>query len=161
MIIRPATEADADAIGAMWLELVRYHQALDDAMPTPTTDGVRRYADRIRYTLNDFQAQAYVAADGDELLGYVLGSVVDLLPDTFEEQYAGMVADIYVREARWGEGIGASLMRVMKNWFRLRGVAHYEWYVAAENPTGRAFWEQKMGGRPIMLRMRAPIEIDE
>lgn len=161
MIIRVARAGDAQTISELWRELVAHHQLLDEAMPIAADDGKQRYAERIRYTLDDFNSQVYVADDNGDLVGYVLGTVVDLLPDTFQEQTAGMVADIYVKASRRSEGIGASLMRVMKDWFRLRDVDHYEWYVAASNETGVAFWRDKMGGRPIMLRMRAPITQDE
>lgn len=158
MIIRIAHATDVDAIGALWLGLVKYHRALDTAMPVPAEDGLEQYKDRIRRTLDDFNVQVYVAQDEERVVGYILGSIVDLLPDTFEAQTAGMVADIHVDAAHRGRGIGTSLVRAMQNWFRLRGVEYYEWYVAAENSAGVAFWRDKMGGRPIMLRMRAPID---
>jgi hypothetical protein len=49
-------------------------------------------------------------------------------------------------------------MQAMKDWFKLRDVSHYEWYVAAMNETGIRFWEKTMGGQAVMVRMRASVD---
>lgn len=157
MIIRPAKVDDAQAIGVLWLDLVQYHRELDDNMPIPADDGLQRYAQRIRNTVYDDLSQTYVAEENGEIVGYVMGMVIDLLPEMFLDERAGMVGDIFVSQERRGEGIGIALMDVMKNWFRLRDVSYYEWYVASANQTGIRFWEHTMHGEAIMLRMRAEL----
>jgi hypothetical protein len=49
-------------------------------------------------------------------------------------------------------------MKVMKEWFKLRGVSYYEWSVASQNTAGVRFWEEIMKGKSIMLRMRASLD---
>jgi hypothetical protein len=44
----------------------------------------------------------------------------------------------------------------MMTWFQSRGVIHMEWYVSANNDTGRAFWNT-IGGREVMIRMRVDL----
>lgn len=157
MMIRPAQEKDLDAIAALWMELVQYHRELDTDMPVAARDGAERYAERIRHALDSTHLKVYVAEVDDQVIGYVLGMIIDLLPETFREERAGMVADICVRQAYRSQGIGSALMDALKAWFVLRGVDHYEWYVAASNQSGIVFWEKVMGGRPVMIRMRASL----
>ncbi len=157
MIIRPAQEADAERIGQMWLELVEIHRQLDDNMPVPARDGQYRYSQRIRYALNDAYQRVLVAEDDGQLLGYVYGMVLDLVPEMFEAERAGMIGDIFVQEAYRGQGVGRALMQVMKDWFKLRGIRYYEWSVASANGAGIRFWQQAMNGHALMLRMRATI----
>lgn len=161
MNIRPAKASDVDAIGELWLQLVNFHRALDEDMPQAAEDGIHRYASRIRYSLNDTLVKTLVAEADGLIVGYVMGMVIDLMPETFVEERAGMVADIYVLEAYRGQGVGLALMQSMKEWFVLRGVSHYEWYVASMNQQGRQFWEKTMGGKPIMIRMRASTKTEE
>lgn len=161
MIIRPAKEDDAETIGELWLELVYYHLNLDANMPVPASDGQYRYAQRIRYSITDPYTKTFVAEIDGKLVGYVFGTVIDILPDTFVDERAGMVGDIHVTEVHRGNGIGKALMQAMIDWFKLRGVKHYEWYVAAANERGRAFWQEAMHGTPVMIRMRAMIDADD
>jgi ribosomal protein S18 acetylase RimI-like enzyme len=158
MMIRPVREDDVDSVAALWRELVAFHQALDENLPTPAADGAYRYAQRIRYGIDDSHVQTYIAEVDGKIVGYVLGTIIDLLPEMFEEEKAGMVADIYVQKSHRSQGIGQALMKQMLNWFKLRGVSHYEWYVASKNSAGIRFWRDVMGGESVMIRMRAPID---
>jgi GNAT superfamily N-acetyltransferase len=158
MIIRAVKREDADRVGQLWLELVTYHRQLSELMPIPAPEGSQRYASRIRWSVDDSHVQTFVAEDGGQVIGYVYGTVVDLLPEMFIDERAGIVGDIYVSGAYRGKGIGTALMQAMKDWFKLREVSHYEWYVAAMNETGLRFWEKTMGGQAVMVRMRASVE---
>jgi len=160
MKIRPATEGDASAVGQLWLELVAYHRALDDNMPLPAEDGALRYAHRVRNSLHDSYVQIYVAEIDGVVVGYVLGTIVDLLPEMFVNERSGFIADIFVTERKRRQGIGKALMQAIRHWFKLRGVTHYEWYVASANQAAIAFWQQMMHGQIMMLRMRAAVDED-
>ncbi len=161
MKIRMAQPEDAESIGSLWLELVAYHRELDEHMPQAAKDGAHRYAQRIRWMLDDDTHHILVAEQDGVIVGYALGMVVDLLPDVFKTERAGMVADVFVHTDWRGQGVGTAIMLSMRDWFILRGVTHYELYVAAVNESGRRFWEKTMGGVPVMLRMRMPVEIDD
>ncbi|MEL6404014.1 MAG: GNAT family N-acetyltransferase [Chloroflexota bacterium] len=158
MIVRPAKREDADAISELWFALVSYHRNLSNLMPIPADDGKARYASRIRWSVDDDHVQTFVAEKDGELIGYVYGTVVDLLPEMFKDEKSGIVGDIFVADAHRSNGVGTALMEVMKDWFRLRGVSHYEWYVAARNEAGIRFWEKTMGGQKVMIRMRADVD---
>lgn len=153
LVIRPATGDDADAIAALWQQLVDHHHGLDAALPTATRDGPKRYADRVKHQLDDSFTHIIVAEQAGEIAGYVLGMVVDLLPDMFQGKMTGFLADIYVDESLRQRGVGRALVDELASWFKSRGVEQMEWYVASRNAAGRAFWEN-LGGRDVMVRMR-------
>lgn len=153
LVIRQAVSADTAAIGQLWRKLVDYHRKLDRNLPAATQDGSERYAKRVADTLQDTYTQAFVAEQNGKVVGFVIGVIVDLVPDMFEGNMGGFLADIYVDDAYRGQGAGRQLVEAITRWFRSRGVAHFEWNVAANNPEGRAFWES-IGGQPFMIRMR-------
>jgi GNAT superfamily N-acetyltransferase len=151
--IRAAAAADADAVAAMWESLVEYHVALDDGLPPAAPNGARRYARRLLERAADPLTQVLIAEVDGIAAGYVLGVVVDLVPEMFEQEASGFLADIFVVEAFRRAGVGEALVEALGAWFKARGIRYFEWHVAARNAAGLAFW-QAMGGREVMIRMR-------
>ena len=158
MIIRPVKREEVDEVGKLWYELVTFHREISDMMPVPAEDGAERYAARIRWSVDDNHVQTFVAEDEGRLVGYVFGTVVDLLPETFKDERAGILGDIYVTADKRGTGVRTALVQAMKDWFKLRGVSHYELHVAAMNEHGIRFWEKTMGAKHVMIRMRADVD---
>lgn len=160
-MIRPARRDDVGYIAELWLELVEYHRQLDPALPVPAHDGDERYARSIHNHIDASDVAVFVAVDNNgRIVGYVYGFIAGLLPDTFVQERAGMLADIYVQLAYRRRGYGQQLYHAIMNWFESQNVRSVEWDVAARNVQGRAFW-QKMGGREILVRMTIPIEGSE
>lgn len=157
ILIRPAERADAPIIAQLWAELVDYHTALDTNLPLPAPDGGQRYADRITQRMNDPFTRVLVAEADEHIVGYVMGVIMDLMPDIFEQEPVGFIADIAVTAAYRRQGIGRRLVDELIVWFREHTVDAYDWHVAAQNASGQRFWEA-VGGRPVMIRMRAMIE---
>ncbi|MBL8162752.1 MAG: GNAT family N-acetyltransferase [Anaerolineae bacterium] len=155
-VIRPANTDDGDAIGELWLALVAYHQALDPALPGAASGGQHRYVRRLLDRLEDRHTCVLVAELDGRVVGYALAMVADLMPDIFDQQASGFLADIYVEPDVRRLGIGRALIESLKAWFRERGVRHFDWHVAAQNHEGIAFW-RAIGGQDVMLRMRAQI----
>lgn len=158
IVIRPAEVADASAIGALWEKLVAYHEALSADLPRAAVGGALLYSRNIRQRLDDPSTQVFVAAKGDSLVGYVLGVCVDIVPEMFDQEPSGFLADIFVEESVRGQGIGQQLVLALVDWFHAAGVRHFEWHVAVHNANGLAFWKA-LGGRDLMLRMRAEIPL--
>lgn len=156
VIIRPAQITDADAIATLWEQLVTYHHELDDNLPIAVEDGGRLYADRIIDRLDDTHTQTYVAESKDMVIGYILGVIVDLVPEMFVQETGGFLADIFVDKDHRRQGVGRKLVDELSDWFRTKGVAYLELYVAFENANGRAFWKS-VGGRDIMSRIRVQL----
>jgi ribosomal protein S18 acetylase RimI-like enzyme len=158
--VRAAVARDLDQIARLWAGLVHYHRQLDAGLPEAAEDGPQRYARRLAERLTDPATCVLVAAQGKQVVGYVLGFVVDLAPDMFVQASSGFIADIYVDEEFRGRGVGRSLVSELADWFRERGVRYFEWHVAAHNQEGIAFW-RAIGGRDVMLRMRADLHDDK
>lgn len=159
-MIRPARVEDAEPIGQLWAKLATYHTTLDPDLPLPAANGAQLYARRIANRLDDKYTHTLVAEENGAIVGYVLGVLIDFMPEMFQAEHGGFLADIYVDEAYRGRGIGRALVEALTQWFRQNEVRYFEWYVAERNTSGRAFWEA-MGGRNLMLRMRATVSTDE
>jgi GNAT superfamily N-acetyltransferase len=153
ILIRPAQRDEADRISQLWSRLVQYHHVLDDKLPQEAEEGRARYAWQVREQIADAYSQVLVAVADQQVIGFTIGIVADLLPHTFQAETTGFLADIFVDPAYRQQGIGRRLVRSLGAWFKTRGVHQMEWYVAARNTTGRAFW-QSLGGRDVMIRMR-------
>ena len=156
VIIRPVNKGDTDALGEMWLDLVAYHQNLTPDLPGPARGGEHRYVRRILERLDDPYTCALVAEVDGQVVGFVLGMVIDLMPDIFDQRPSGFLADIYVEPQMRRHGVGRSLVNALVDWFRQCGIHTFEWHVASNNPAGIAFW-RSVGGRDVMIRMRADV----
>ncbi|HVU14079.1 MAG TPA: GNAT family N-acetyltransferase [Phototrophicaceae bacterium] len=157
VIIRQVQAEDMDAVARLWLALVEYHRQLDSDLPPAAPQGAKRYARRLIERLDDPMSRVLVAETEGKVVGYVLGVVVDLAPEMFAQEASGFLADIFVDEAYRREGVGKALVDGLADWFRSKGLHYFEWHVAARNDAGIAFW-QTMGGREVMLRMRAELD---
>jgi len=157
IVIRPAVEGDAQAIGELWEKLVAYHHALDPRLPTASDGGAALYARRVQDRIDDTHTRFIVAERDGVIVGYVLGVIVDMVPEMFRPQVGGFLADIFVEETMRGHGIGRRLVEALTDWFHTRGVQHMEWYVAAHNDAGRKFWDA-VGGKDIVIRMRMGLQ---
>lgn len=153
VIIREAVEDDVDRIGALWKKLVSYHRGLDDQLPEAAEDGDKLYARHLLNRLTDQYTHIVVAESDGEVVGFVFGIIVDLVPEMFIAETGGFLADIFVDEAYRGRGVGRDLVDALSKWFRERGVGYVELYVANKNGDARAFWD-KMGARELMTRLR-------
>jgi len=156
VVIRPVTTADAPAIAALWASLVAYHKALDSALPPAAPNGSGRYTKRLLQQLDDPYTCALVADDKGQIVGFILGMVVDLLPDIFAQEPGGFLADVFVDAPYRRRGIGKALVEALIDWLRRQNVTHFDWHVAAQNPDALAFW-RSFGGREVMIRMRASL----
>ncbi|MEO1439620.1 MAG: GNAT family N-acetyltransferase [Chloroflexota bacterium] len=161
MTVRPARHDEAGDIAELWLELVAYHQSLDPALPLPAPDGDVSYGHFIMNRIERPDSLVLVAVnDRGVVVGYALTMMIDLVPETFEQQKAAFIADIYVQESARRHGHGRALYKAIVDWCALNDLQTLELEVAAHNPAGRAFW-QAMGGRELMVRMRAKVNTDD
>jgi ribosomal protein S18 acetylase RimI-like enzyme len=154
--IRLMTADDTDAVAEMWLALVAYHRGLSPDLPDAVPGGEHRYIRRLLERLEDPTTCVLVAEHDHQVVGYILGMVVDLMQDIFEQQPGGFLADIYVEPDYRRRGVGGALVGALRAWFRQQDITFFDWHVATHNPEGLAFWKA-VGGREVMLRMRADV----
>lgn len=160
ILVRQARNRDMKAIAAMWSALVAHHKTLDPRLPPASKGGADNYAARLEDRLDDTMTRILVAEVDQRVVGYVLGMVVDLMGEMFEQETCGFVADIYVEPEHRHAGVGRALVEHLMVWFGQRDIRYYEWHVAAQNEAGQAFW-RALGGQPVLLRMRADVPKDE
>lgn len=158
-MIRLASADDAQRIGELWLEMVRFHRQFDPMLFNASEKGAEFYQQSIVSRLNDPNTRVLVAEEDGQVIGYVLGMIADIMAEVFQPIRSGFLADIYVQEDYRRRGIGKELVERLVLWFQSKDVAYYEWHVAQKNSKAVEFWES-MGGEVTMLRMRAKIEKD-
>lgn len=156
VLIRPAEESDTDAVARMWQQLVAYHRELDSDLPNAAVNGAERYAHGLTQRLNDSNTCTYIAEVDGQVVGYVLGVVVDFVPEMFEQEPSGFLADIFVEEPYRSQGVGRALVTALTDWFRAHKLRYFEVHVAARNPEAFKFWKD-LGAREVIVRMRTDL----
>ena len=86
----------------------------------------------------------FVAAEGDELIGFAIGR---LERDETDREY-GYIATLGVRPAWRGRGVAEALLRHSFEAFRTRGLPYAALHVDAENTTGAVRLYTKVGMQP-------------
>lgn len=150
MEIRPATEADSEAIrevAAVSLA-ASYSHAVDAESRDRAVEawyGVDTLADR----LADDGSAFLVAVEGDDLVGVVQGELIDG-PDR-----VGRIDWLHVDPNRRGEGIGSQLLGRLETRLRQQDVDVVEGRVLEANTAGGDFYEShsftEVGERPIEI----------
>ena len=137
--VRKATAEDSGAIARIKVETWRFAYAhiLDPIVLTgldPNTEAPR-WRERISNQSDD--ASAWVACDGDEVIGYVV-----IGPNRFPEAPCdGELQAIYVQPSHHGQGVGKMLMRPAVDWMINRGYQSMAVFVFRDNPLGVGFYK--------------------
>ncbi len=140
-VVRTATPADADKMLTLWQEASQMLTKADSRFRLAPDADVRW-----RSALQDWLSRddtAVLVAESTvregQLIGYIVGSVVDNEPTLIPERY-GYVSDLTVDSHGKASGIGRNLFDALKNWFRGQGVTHVEARVPRRHPIAQAFW---------------------
>ena len=136
MIVRRAEKEDVRQIAEILVEdwQKAYRGIMDDAF-LDSLNADRRYETEVK------RYQKYVvAADGNEILGYVW------LETTADEPADCEVIALYVRYSRRNNGIGKLLMKYAVRYFREAGRKKMIVWCLKENNESRKFYE-KAGGK--------------
>ena len=155
-MIRLATTNDAKRIGELWLEMVNFHQQFDAVLFQASENGAEFYESSVLSRLSDSQTRVLVAEVDGEVVGYVLGMLVNITPEMFAPIRSGFLADISVNAEFRRQGIGRELVERLVLWFQSQNVAYFEWHVSEKNQNAVKFWKS-IGGETTMLRMRTNI----
>lgn len=150
--IRTATEADVDAVAAMWGEMSSQHHAYDADVWCWSREAMGEWADQYRKGLADEDMVQLVADEGaGRLLGFSQGRVKDT-PPIFANERMGEVWDLFVSPAARHRGVGRRLMDATFQVMRQRGAGSVILHVALVNEDAVRFYES-LGMRAVMTRM--------
>jgi GNAT superfamily N-acetyltransferase len=157
VVIRRVEPPDEAAIARLWQMLSDYHTGLDPRLPVPTPGAAQSYTARLLETRDDEFTRAFVAEWDGQVVGYILGAMIDLQADLFEYVNTGFIADVFVDPSYRRQGVARRLVETMNHWFAGQGVQIVEWQVASANQDAVNFWKA-VGGQPLTIRMRLRLD---
>lgn len=137
VLVRPAVEADADAVWVLMRDLAVFEQYIDDFVITPEI--VREQG--FRKSPPDFYC--LVAEAEGQIVGL---AVYYFYPFTAQNKPVLYMKELYVQEAYRGQKVGERLIEALKRVAQERGSATLTWKVAPWNARGIQFYE-RLGAR--------------
>jgi ribosomal protein S18 acetylase RimI-like enzyme len=152
MRIRPATRADAAALGRLGGLLLRAHHGFDpQRFMAPPLRGDEGYGRFLVSQLGEEDVAVLVAEQDGEVCGYVYAG---LEPRSWRElrEAAGFVHDVAVDEAARGAGVGTALVEAAVVWLRTHGAPRVLLWTAERNPAAQRLFA-KLQFRRTMIEM--------
>ncbi len=129
--VRPATEADLDAMVGLLRELFAVEE--DFAF-----DPARQRRGLAQLIGAPTEQRAVLVADaGGEVVGM---ATVQVVVSTAEGGAAGLVEDVVVRSDWRGRGIGRGLLQALEEWARARGVTRLQLLADSSNAPALGFY---------------------
>jgi GNAT superfamily N-acetyltransferase len=135
--IRAATEADAELLFGLILELATYEKLADEVVGDAET--LRRSM------FEQGAAEALVVERGEEVAGYAIFFTTF---STFETRSGIWLEDLYVRPEQRRGGIGLAIMEHLAALALERGHVRLEWCALTWNEPALDFYEQ-LGARRL------------
>lgn len=151
-VLRPATAADADAVGALHADSWRRHYrgAYRDEFLDGDVDGDRRLVWRERLGAADDRRHTVVAELGGRVVGFA-----HLVLDA-DDRWGNLVDNLHVTYELKGRGTGTRLLGAVaaRSTAERPGAGLYLW-VLAQNTAAQAFYLAR-GGRLVEERLAGP-----
>ena len=151
-MIRSAGEGDYGQLLELYGAIDGFHA---DLMPEMFRrfEGPARSSERFGALISDPGRFFFVAQQGDELSGFVNGSLCDSKPyPMFVPRRFVSVSNIFVRESGRGAGIGKALMKEVWSWTRARGAETVRLDVMSANKDAIEFY-RRLGFADLRLTM--------
>lgn len=150
--VRPATRADADALGRLGASLVAQHHGFDaQRFMAPSAGTAHGYGSYLSSQIADADTIVLVAEQAGQIVGYVYGTIegVDYMA---LRGPAAVLHDVIVAPEVRHAGVGRALVRAILEAFTARQAPRVVLSTAARNETARAFFEG-LGFRPTMVEL--------
>ena len=151
MTIRPGTAEDIPAVLPLVAKTIAFHEELDPARFGAAPQAHRRYDGWMRRTAGNEDGAFFVAEDGGQVIGFVLGQI--------QEEYAmyrtgryGMVHDLWVEPEHRRKGLAKALMLAALDHFRRAGIGQVRLDSAAGNGAAQRLFAE-CGFRPSVTEM--------
>ncbi|MDQ1078313.1 GNAT family N-acetyltransferase [Pseudoroseomonas cervicalis] len=139
-LIRPARDADREALLAQTLGLNRFEHAIAGDRRTDE-EGARETLDHVLGRIADSQGHAVVAEADGAVVGHLFLTFGQHLPFVAEREH-GYVADLFVRESHRGHGIGRALLAEAERLTKARGLKRLLIGVLAGNDGAEATYKR-------------------
>lgn len=137
--VRPAGRQDEDALVALWLEYMQWHERCDPRLAL-APGAPARWRDTLRLWMENSDMCVLVAeSPAGEIVGFAIGMIRDNAPVLMPARF-GYINDLAVTEAWRRRGIGRKLVHALFDWFIQNGVTTYRLNAAHRNPVAQAFW---------------------
>ena len=150
--IRPATRADAEALGRLGARLVELHHGFDpQRFMAPGAGTARGYGGYLTGQIADGDTIVLVADAAGQVVGYVYGAIEGTDYMALRGPAAVLHDVIVAAEHRRG-GVGRALVLAIVAAFTARQAPRVVLSTAARNDTARAFFEG-LGFRPTMVEL--------
>jgi ribosomal protein S18 acetylase RimI-like enzyme len=142
---RPWNRRDIPVLARLARELYAYIESIDPVWRT--SPGAEEH---LRSHLLDLfttrHAMTYVACDGEEIVGFITGSITQRPPVILPHR-DGLIDNAYVNYGWRRQGIGTRLSKMLLAWFTEQGVKEVRIHYQVSNQGALRFWE-RLGFRP-------------
>ena len=138
--IRRARCSDLPAIVGLWRIMMDFHWDLDPRFALEDRAN-ERFEPYLETCLSRPDHIAFVGVAEDQVVGYVLGSIMENL-EVFKIRHYGFVADLSVHPDYRRKGVGTALWNAIKEWFVGNGLQATQLNVSVFNGQGQQFWKE-------------------
>jgi ribosomal protein S18 acetylase RimI-like enzyme len=138
VVVRKANSADTEDVIRLWKEMMDFHAPVDRRLTVGP--GWRNYLSQtaLRW-LRDRDTALLVADAGGGVVGFALGSVVDVVLGLRASTH-GHVAHLCTTGEWRRRGVGRLLFSSLRSWFVRRGMSSIHAYVSHYSPVSQRFW---------------------
>ena len=136
--VRRAQNADQEAVGKLWQQLLSEQSELDDRMGV-ADDAPERWHNDFPVWLEDETARIYVAEADGALVGFVTARRWGP-PPIYKESSEVYLDELYVRPDSRREGYGTQLVHAVRDWADQLEARRIRLRVLTSNQAGRSFW---------------------
>ncbi len=153
--IRPAVEADLDAIVELWFELMEHHRQINDRFWQPAPDAAEKMRAWLGEEVRDPARCLLVAELQGQVVGFIHGQMSGGPPPVAPRR-DGEITDLYVVPAFRRQGLARALVEALSGWFGGQGAEKIVLSAAVDNAEAGGFW-RALGFEPVIHRLWKPL----
>ena len=156
--IRVAEYKDAHAVSALWLELMREHEQMDERWKLGI-DAEERWFNDFRWLVEDSSHLFLVAICSGHIVGFAHAYLWEDLP-IYARVLEVFIASIYVNPEYRLQSAASNMVNCIKLWAGEKNALRVRLGILAANTGGAGFWNA-MGAEAISTFYTLPVYPDE
>ncbi len=153
--LRPATLQDRDTVGALWLDLMQEHEAMEPLFVL-ADDAALRWRNDYPAWIEDGTRKFLLAEQNGEIIGFIQAHR-HVEPPVYAATAEVYIDEIYLRTDSRGLGAGRLLLDAIRQWASEVGAERLRFRVLAKNDDGIKFWERE-GARHLVSTYTIPVQ---